>query len=75
MKGNERQGSPAEPNGLEGRWREIASEAEKVLGGKDEAVRWLGLPKVALGGKTPVSVMRTAEGCEAVEKLLREVWD
>lgn len=60
---------------LEPRWTVLVSEAEKVLGGKDEAVRWLGLPKVSLGGRTPVAAMRTAEGCDAVEKLLREVWD
>lgn len=62
------------PHPLKPKWHEIIREAGAVLRDDKQAVRWLFEPKVAFNGKAPVEMCGTEAGCEAVLKLLREVW-
>ncbi len=55
------------------RWAAITDLAIKECGGQEQASRWLQAPKIALGRRTPLEAMKTEEGCQAVEKLLREL--
>lgn len=55
------------------RWIAITELAVRECGSLDQARAWLNSPKVALGGKTPLEAMTTAKGCDAVEKLLRQL--
>jgi uncharacterized protein (DUF2384 family) len=48
-------------------------EASEVLGGRDEAMRWLGTPVRALGFATPISLLGTKDGAEQVHDVLTQV--
>ena len=54
-------------------WAAITELAILECGGQEQASRWMLTPKIALGHRTPLEAMKTEEGCQAVEKLLREL--
>lgn len=62
------------PTSLKKRWTEIVYEAHKVLGGEKEALRWLSHQKLAFGNKTPIQMLGTKTGCDAVMQALHDVW-
>jgi len=47
--------------------------AIKVLGSKEQAIRWLNAPKVALFDQTPLELLNTSIGTKEVEKLLNRI--
>lgn len=51
----------------------IAAEAAEVLGGDENASRWLHRPNRALGGKTPLAVLDTDIGARQVEAVLGRI--
>lgn len=55
------------------RWKVITELAARECGGVQQAGRWMQTPKIALGRRTPLEAMITEEGCQAVERLLREL--
>ena len=55
------------------RWTQITELATRECGGVAQAGNWLNTPKIALQRRTPIEVMTTSTGCDAVEKLLREL--
>lgn len=58
-------------------WRlaRVLRQAAEVLGGRDEAERWLCSPALALEQRAPIDLLRTAVGAELVEELLmRLAW-
>lgn len=63
---------PSHP--LKARWGEIVQEAAGILGGDRKAAAWLLQGKLAFLNKAPVEMLGTEAGCDAVLKLLREVW-
>ena len=60
---------------LKNRWLEIVELAFAVLGNERQVMRWMTQPKLALGRQAPIRKLGTAEGCDTVERLLRELWD
>jgi len=48
----------------------VASQAEQVLGGREEAVNWLHRPNRSLGGRKPLELVRTDAGAELVVDVL-----
>ena len=62
------------PHPLKQRWQEVVQEAGAVIGDDNQAVRWLYQPKVAFNNKTPLEMCDTEAGCDAVLKMLRDVW-
>lgn len=62
------------PHPLKPRWQEVVQEAGTVIGDDRQAVRWLYQPKVAFNYKTPLEMCGTEAGCDAVLKMLRDVW-
>lgn len=50
----------------------ITARAEKLFVHPGAAMRWLEMPKVALGNKSPLHVMVDLSGCAHVERLLDE---
>jgi putative toxin-antitoxin system antitoxin component (TIGR02293 family) len=63
-------GDPERVAELEDATEEIIRRAVEVIGSKAEAMRWLGLPVRALDYATPISLLHTAQGCEAVRTVL-----
>lgn len=59
---------------LRPKWAEIVEEAAKSLGGDLQAVRWLNCRKQSFDDKSPIEMMGTVQGCDAVLELLRHVW-
>lgn len=54
---------------------EVRELAVKVLGSPREAKHWLERPlKIALEGRRPAEVLRTLEGCDKVEQLLKNLY-
>lgn len=49
---------------------EILAKAEEVLGGREEAERWLKQESMGLNRKRPIDLLRTSQGAELVEQLL-----
>lgn len=75
--------SPSEPptptteksaHPLRAKWIEIVQEAIDVLGDDRKANAWLCQGKRAFSMKAPIEMLVTEDGCDAVLKLLREVW-
>lgn len=62
------------PHPLKERWQEVVQEAGAVIGDEKQAVRWLYQPKMAFNNKTPLEMCGTEAGCDAVLKMLRDVW-
>jgi putative toxin-antitoxin system antitoxin component (TIGR02293 family) len=48
----------------------VILRATEVIGGKSEAMRWLGTPVRALDYATPISLLHDAKGREAVLTVL-----
>ncbi|UCH27369.1 MAG: DUF2384 domain-containing protein [Trueperaceae bacterium] len=59
-----------EESGRVYRLAKVVEAAEAYFEEGGAARRWLSHPKVALGGKAPLAVSRTAEGADYVIKLL-----
>ncbi len=59
-----------EASGRVYRLAKVVEAAEAFFEDQDAARRWLSQPKVALGGKIPLSFARSAEGADYVVKLL-----
>jgi len=49
---------------------EVLESAIKLIGSKDEAMRWLGTPVQALNYATPISLLGKPEGKDAVLAVL-----
>lgn len=47
--------------------------AHQVFGDRDKANRWMRLPNRALGGATPLSLLRTGSGTQLVETILTRI--
>jgi len=48
----------------------VAAQAEEVLGGREDAVKWLHRPSRSLGGHKPLELVRTDAGSELVVDVL-----
>lgn len=48
----------------------ILALSEEVLGGHSQGVRWLKSPARFLGGETPLNLIKTEAGAEAVRNML-----
>ncbi|MFP5288729.1 MAG: antitoxin Xre/MbcA/ParS toxin-binding domain-containing protein [Thermoanaerobaculia bacterium] len=68
----ERRLSPGESDRLF-RVVRIAVQAANVLGGREEASRWLHAPNRALGGQTPLELLDTDLGSRQVEDVLGRI--
>lgn len=68
----ERRLSPGESDRLF-RVVRIAVQAAEVLGGREEASRWLHAPSRALGGQTPLELLDTDLGSRQVEDVLGRI--
>jgi uncharacterized protein (DUF2384 family) len=53
----------------------VANLAKRVFGDAAKAAEWLSLPRVQLGGRTPLAELSTAEGARRVEELLLQIDD
>lgn len=51
----------------------VAAHAEEALGDRDRALRWLGKPNRALGGKTPMMLLGSDAGAVVVEQVLERI--
>jgi putative toxin-antitoxin system antitoxin component (TIGR02293 family) len=51
----------------------VAAKAMQVLGSHEKAKRWLTRPNRALGGETPVGLLDTDIGAQAVEDVLTRI--
>jgi putative toxin-antitoxin system antitoxin component (TIGR02293 family) len=51
----------------------VAARAEEALGDRDRALRWLGKPNRALGGKAPVTLLGSDAGTVVVEQVLERL--
>jgi hypothetical protein len=52
---------------------EIAAKAIEILGSREKAIRWLNAPARALGNRTPVSLLDSAEGVARVGDVLGQI--
>ena len=68
----ERRLSPGESDRLF-RVVRIAVQAAEILGGREEASRWLHAPNRALGGQTPLELLDTDLGSRQVEDVLGRI--
>lgn len=55
------------------RFARIAARAEEALGDRERALRWLGKPNRALGGKAPVGLLGSDAGVVVVEQVLERI--
>ena len=62
------------PHHMAARWKAITQEALQAIGTERKAIRWLEQPKVAFANKSPIEMMATHKGCDAVEQVLRDIW-
>lgn len=53
--------------------QEIVEKATEVFGSRDEALRWLNRPAMALDQRAPMSMIRTYEGRLRVKTLLTQL--
>jgi putative toxin-antitoxin system antitoxin component (TIGR02293 family) len=51
-------------------FQRIFELAQSVMGGSEQALRWMGTPVRALDYLTPVSLLGSKDGIEAVETIL-----
>ena len=67
-------GIPDPEAGLDDRAQaEVIHRAIAVIGDRSDAMRWLGTPVRALNYATPISLLHTAEGREAVISVLGRI--
>ncbi len=52
---------------------EITARAIEILGTREKAIRWLNAPVRALGNRTPVSLLDSAEGIARVGEVLGQI--
>jgi putative toxin-antitoxin system antitoxin component (TIGR02293 family) len=52
---------------------QIAVQASEVLGGKEQAARWLHTPNRALSGQMPLELLDTDLGSRQVEEVLGRI--
>lgn len=52
---------------------QIIELATETFGSTDKAHRWLRQPKRRFGGKTPISMLSTSHGAQAVEDMLMQI--
>lgn len=51
----------------------ILARAQAVLGGQEEALRWLRAPKKRFEGRTPIAMLSTETGGRMVEQMLVQI--
>jgi putative toxin-antitoxin system antitoxin component (TIGR02293 family) len=51
----------------------IATETDRVFGNPEKASRWLRKPNSALGGHTPMSLLKSETGARTVDDLLGQI--
>lgn len=51
------------------RFVRVLAEATRLLGSREEAMRWLGEPKYAFDGDKPIDLLKTDSGGRVVENL------
>lgn len=68
----ERRLSPGESDRLF-RFVRIAVQVSEVLGGREQASRWLHTPNRALGGQMPLELLDTDLGSRQVEEILGRI--
>ena len=51
----------------------VLSLAEVVYGSRERALAWLRKPLARLGGRTPLSLLKTDTGSRIVEELLVQI--
>jgi putative toxin-antitoxin system antitoxin component (TIGR02293 family) len=51
----------------------VEAQAFEVLEGREKALRWLGMPNTALGGKKPLDLLDTELGAKQVEAILGRI--
>jgi len=52
---------------------EVATRGTEVFGGEETFLRWMHEPIIALGGKTPVSLLSTSFGAQMVLNVLGRI--
>ena len=52
---------------------EITARAIEILGTREKAIRWFNAPVRALGNRTPVSLLDSAEGVARVGEVLGQI--
>jgi len=55
------------------RYAKVLAQAQETLGSLDKARSWLGLENRALGGATPLSLLDTDIGAQAVRDVLGRI--
>lgn len=61
---------PAELASRTWHFAEILAKATEVLGGRDDAERWLMREAMGLDGARPIDLLRTVQGAELVKEFL-----
>lgn len=51
----------------------IGEQADRVFGDPEKAKRWLRKPSPALAGQTPIALLKTETGAQAVGELLGQI--
>ena len=65
--------TPSPAASLAERIREVRKHTHQVFGLPSLADGWLHRPNPALGGRSPVALLSTSEGVEAVETVLTRI--
>ena len=52
---------------------DVTSRAIEVFGDREKAIRWLRMPLPSLSNRTPLSLLRTADGIEQIEDVLGRI--
>jgi uncharacterized protein (DUF2384 family) len=53
----------------------VVDLANRVFGNASKAAEWLNLPRVQLGGRTPMAELSTPDGARRIEELLVQIDD
>lgn len=53
----------------------VVELANRIFGDAAKAADWLNLPRVQLGGRTPMAELSTPDGARRVEELLVQIDD
>lgn len=51
----------------------ILKQAAVVFGGIDRARNWMGTPRNCFAGRSPIEMLKTHQGAEAVEEMLGQI--
>jgi RNA recognition motif-containing protein/antitoxin Xre/MbcA/ParS-like protein len=52
---------------------DVTSRAIEVFGNREKAIRWLRMPLPSLSNRTPLSLLKTADGIEQIEDVLGRI--